>query len=104
MLKTESRRGRYMLAAVLGFAAGGIGVKIAPRVLPKIMAAMCGKMHSMMSEMTGAGEGVGDWCQRMMRDMGQGTQASAFEQCESPQPSLEYAGCRMAGCDCSPLV
>ncbi len=114
MVNTKSRRGRYMLAAVLGVAAGGVVVKIAPRVLPKMISAMCGKMHSLMSEMTGADAGAGDGCQLMMGAMGQVTQqsachtpaepAGAFEQREHLRHSVEDAGCVATGCDGSPLV
>ncbi len=86
MFSTKSRRGRYALAALLGAAAGGGTVALAPRVVPKMMSAMCAKMHTMMAAMNGSDCQMSDTCRRTMGRMEQG-----------PQPAACHASAGQAG-------
>ncbi len=68
MFTTHSSKGKYILAALVGAAAGGLIVALSTRAGPKMMSGM---MHKMMAEMKECGGEAGDGCERMMAGMGQ---------------------------------
>jgi hypothetical protein len=69
-MNTQSSKGKYMLAVLVGAAAGGAIVALSTRAVPKMMSGMMAGMAKTDGE-------AGDVCQRMMAGMGQAPEQEA---------------------------
>ncbi len=84
-----SSKGKYLLAALIGAAAGGAIVAFSTRAIPKMMSEMEGKCKQMMAGMRETSFGAGDLCQCMM---GAEEQAPKQEACHSEGASSRGSG------------
>ncbi len=64
MSKPNSDKGKYVLAALVGAAAGGAIVALSTRAVPKMMLEMESKCKQMMARRGETGCGVGDTCKQ----------------------------------------
>ena len=78
MQNKHSNRSKYVLAARLGAAAGGLGVALRTRVVPKLMSGMEEKCKQMMAGMAASGCPAGDTCKPTVEKTG---------------PAAEHASC-----------
>jgi hypothetical protein len=74
MSNTNSNKGKYVFAALVGAAAGGVLVAVSTRAVPKMMSEMEGKCKQMMAGLGETGCGAGDMCQQMSAEKGQAPQ------------------------------
>ncbi len=71
MPNTHSSRGKYLLAALLGVAAGGVIVALSTRCVPNMMSGMMAHCKRMMAGMAEADGDAGEMCQDMIASKGQ---------------------------------
>lgn len=71
MFNTHAGNVKYIFAAIIGAAAGGLVVALTARAVPKMGSEMmAGIMHKMMSKMEEVGCEQEDMCKRMMASTG----------------------------------
>ncbi len=61
-MNNKPNKGKYVLAALAGAAAGGATVALATRTVPKMMSGMMAKCEKMMAGMATAKSGAGNMC------------------------------------------
>ncbi len=84
MMNSQSSRGKFVLAALIGAAAGGAIVALSTRAVPRMMSGMMAKCEGMMAGMAKADGEAGTMCQRMMTGMGQSPEhATCGSSCNS---------------------
>ncbi len=83
-MNRQSSKGKYVLAALAGAAAGGAIVALSTRAVPKMMSGMMAKCEAMMAGMAKANGEAGSMCQCMTAGTGKGSEdASCGASCNA---------------------
>ncbi len=64
-MNAQSGRGKYVLAALVGAAAGGAIIALSSRAIPQMLSTMMAKCEGMMAGMAKADAAAESMCQRM---------------------------------------
>ncbi len=68
-MNAQSSRGKYVLAALVGAAAGGAIVALSTRAIPKMLSTMMAQCEGMMAGMAKADAAAESMCRRMRTEV-----------------------------------